>query len=59
MEITIKLANLTQLEAVVSALEIHVDMETDRSKDDPAEFKASDKAHLEAARKVLAMLRGR
>lgn len=57
MEITLKLANLTQLEAVAMALESHIEMESDRSKEQ--DFSADDKAHLAAAQKVYAMITGR
>jgi hypothetical protein len=56
IKITLELHSLAQVEAIQAALEVSVDMESDRAKHDAADFGPRDKARLTAARQVLAML---
>lgn len=57
--ITLELTSLAQVEALEIALETHIDMETDRSKDKESGWDARrDAARLGGAQQVLKALRG-
>lgn len=63
IEITLTLSTPAQLEALQAAMEIYVDMETDRSKDGESGFNqkanSSDMRRLEGARQIVALLNGK
>lgn len=58
--INLNLTSVAQAEALIAALELYVDMETDRSKDaEAAGFDKQAKERLQQARYLLQVLSGR